>query len=67
MEPKAIKGITVKMNFDYKGGSIELNDTMPHVSEHEDFVKQYIGIWRVMFDKVQELKAWKVVEFGTRE
>ena len=62
-KPFKIEGLNVECTFDYKGGSKEIKDIMPNISKHEDYVKQYIGIWRVMMDKVVELNAQSVLEF----
>jgi len=67
MEQTKVSGINVKCTLDYKGGSKDIQETMPFVSKEEDYIKQYIGIWKVMLEKVQEFSAKKVLEFGTRE
>jgi len=67
VEPTQIEGISVSLTLDYKGGKKEIVDTMPLITKNDDFLRQYVGIWRVMFDKVMELNAKKVLEFGTRE
>jgi hypothetical protein len=59
--------ITIKFSLEFKGSSREIIESIPDVSRETDFFTQYVGIWRVFFEKVQELKAKSVVEFGTRD
>jgi len=45
VEPKKIDGVNVEMTLDYKGSSRTIHDTVPNVSTHEDYLKQYILLW----------------------
>lgn len=62
-----IEGMKVNCTFECKGGERAISSIVPTISQSEDYVKQYIGIWKVMFDRVLELKAQEVLEFGTRD
>lgn len=62
-----IKGNKVRLTLDYKGGTKDVTDIMPVISENKDYFIQYIGIWKIMFDKVNEFQAKNILEFGTRE
>jgi len=52
---------------DHKGGKMHIKDRMPFIDNAEQYVIQYIGIWRVMVQKIKEFNAQSVLEFGTRE
>lgn len=60
------------VTIDFKGGKLNIVDSIPEIEFKDDnerglFITQYFGIWRVLVGKVHELKAKKVLEFGTRE
>jgi len=67
MEQHRIIGEPVGVELAFKGGSREIKDTMPVICRDKDYVIQYIGIWKIMFDRVISMNAKIVLEFGTRE
>jgi hypothetical protein len=62
-----IKGINIDLELDFRSGKRKIKDVMPLICREEDYFKQYLGIWKVMFDTVNELQAKAVLEFGTRD
>lgn len=67
MTKNIIKGINVRIDLDHRSGKRSVKEVMPLICREEDYFKQYLGIWKVMFDTVKELDAKAVLEFGTRD
>jgi len=64
---KEIEGIKIEMHFDYKGGTRKVIESMPNISKDDHYAIQYIGIWKIMFDCVNNMNAKTILEFGTRD
>ena len=62
-----IEGLNVEVEFDYKAGKKGLKTMMPNITRDEDYVVQYVGIWKIIFDYVIQMNAKTVLEFGTRD
>lgn len=62
-----LQSMQTKMEIDYKGGKLTIEEIVPYISDDKAYYNQYIGLWRVIVSSVHELKAKVVLEFGTRE
>lgn len=62
-----MKGIQFQMEMDYKGTKKNVLEVLPAISENHDYPIQYAKIWRVMADRVIEMNAKLILEFGTRD
>ena len=60
----SIPAVKIDIQFDE---TIIRNVSHPEFLMHEDAIKQYVGVWKIIVEYVLLLNAKKVLEFGTRE